>query len=197
MDFDAVMVLGKELRKDPVRGRAELWARSAAAAVAWRQGVSTVLALEAQLKGQTEAGSDIVAQRLREHGVPDSALVLDTSTRSTREEALEARRHCEEQRWSSLLVITSAYHLPRARRCFEDVFDDLSVTLWAPEDLLPSAHPMAREDILAAETPQDALRKERRAERVLLALERLLEPLPSRVRWGLEVRAGAWLRGLS
>ena len=40
---------------------------------------------------------------------------------------------------------------------------------------------------LAAETPEDALRKERRAERVLLALETLLEPLPSRVRWGLEV----------
>ena len=197
MDFDAVMVLGKELRKDPARGRAELRARAAAAATAWRAGVPRVLSLEARLRGQAQAGSELVATDLHRHAVPASALILDTQTRSTREEALEAHRLCQAHGWTRLLVITAAYHLPRARRCFEEVLSGTHVMMSAPEDLLPLADDLARLDIVSAQTPEAAVRMERRAERVLSCLATALLPLPRSVRWGIEVRAGAWLRGVS
>ena len=70
MNFDAVLILGKELRRDAERARAELRARSAAAAVALRRGVAEVWTLEARLRGQAEAGSDIVRGYLGALGVP-------------------------------------------------------------------------------------------------------------------------------
>ncbi len=194
MDFDAVMVLGKELRRDPVRGRAELRARAAAASVAWASGVPRVMALEAHLRGQATAGSALVAADLRRHGVPDEALVLDTTTYSTRQEALAARERCEAEGWNSLLVITASYHLHRACRCFEEVLGADRVALVCPEDMLGDAGPLARGDILAGEVTAAAQRVEARAEAVLSTLGFLVSPLPDRWRWGLEVQAGTWLR---
>jgi uncharacterized SAM-binding protein YcdF (DUF218 family) len=193
--IDAVIVLGKELRRDPERGRAELRARAAAAAVAWAQGVPIVVALEARLRGQDLAGSVMVADDLRRHGVPESAMVLAECTRSTREEALAVRARCAAHSWRHILVISAAYHLPRARRYFDEVMAGVRVELATPEDMLDGAGASERADILAAETSALALRTEHRAERVLTVLEALLMPLPRRWRWGLEVKAGAWLRG--
>lgn len=189
--------MGKELRRDPGRGRAELRARAAAAAVAWSRGVPTIVALEARLRGQDLAGSVMVADDLRRHGVPESAMLLAAITRSTREEALAVQERCAAHGWHRILVISAAYHLPRARRCFDEVLGGVIVELAAPEDLLDGADAIQRAEILAAETSLEAMRMERRAERVLTALEVVLTPLPSRLRWGLEVKAGAWLRGAS
>ncbi len=195
MDFDAVMVLGKELHGDPVRGRAELRARAAAAAVAWSLGVPRVMALEARLRGQEKAGSAMVAADLRVLGIPEEALVLDISTRSTREEALAAREQCDAHGWNRLLVLTAAYHLPRARRCFQEVLGSDRVALMCPEDLLERAGAAERADIVAGRVTEAAMRSEARTEALLSTLSALLSPLPARWRWGLEVQAGAWLRG--
>ena len=46
MRLDAVMVLGKELRRDPERARRELLARSVAAVVALRDGARRVITVE-------------------------------------------------------------------------------------------------------------------------------------------------------
>ena len=73
----------------------------------------------------------------------------------------------------------------------------IAVTFVAPEALLETASAAARADIQAAQIQPKALRSERRAETVLWVLETLLTPLPQRWRWGLEVKAGAWLRDVN
>jgi uncharacterized SAM-binding protein YcdF (DUF218 family) len=120
MRFDAVLVLGKELRRDPVRGALELRARAAAASAVVRAGVPVVVALEARLRGQATAGSALVADLLHEFGVPGEAMLVQSVTHSTREEALVAFDVCRDQGWSRILAITAAYHVPRARRCLEE-----------------------------------------------------------------------------
>jgi len=155
------------------------------------------MALEGRLRGQAEAGSAMVAAELRRHGVPDSAMVLDEFTRSTMEEALGAQERFIENRWSRLLVITAGYHVPRAVRCFEQVLGPEVVTFMAPEQLLEKAGELASASILGGEVSEEALRKEARTEALLSLLETLVSPLPKRWRWGLEVRAGGWLRGVS
>ena len=84
--FDGVQVLGKELRRDPSRALTELRARTAAAGVALRLGAEAVVSLEAPLRGQPMAGSQIVRMDLETLGVPPQKMILDTQTRSPREE---------------------------------------------------------------------------------------------------------------
>lgn len=194
MRFDAVVVLGKELRRDPARGMAELRARAAAAAAAHRAGVPVVVALEAHLRGQDEAGSVLVADALRAFGVPESAMVLETVTHSTREEAVVAHDLAERHGWRRLLVVTAAYHLPRARRCMEDVHGSHAVAVHTPEAILQAAAPDERTAILGAIPSQDTLQVESRAETTLQGLASLLWPLPDSLRWYLEIQAGRALR---
>ena len=150
--FDAVLVLGKELRHDPTRARRELQARCAAAAVALRQGAQVVATLEAPLRGQDISGSTLVVENLRALGVPAERIVQQQHSHSTREEAMLARTLAAAQGWRRLLVLTSAYHVPRARRIFLDHFAEGAVTLHAPEGFWRDASPEERAWI-AAGTP--------------------------------------------
>jgi uncharacterized SAM-binding protein YcdF (DUF218 family) len=194
--FDAVLILGKELRRDPERALRELRARSAGAAVALRRGVPEAWTLEAPLRGQPVAGSDIVVGLLAELGVAPGVVVAERQTRSTREEALGARRLVGARGVGRLLVVTSAYHVPRARRVFEDVLGAAAVAVHAPEALLQGATAQERDWIREGHPRPADLAHECRVEALWSGLERLIAPLPASVRWSAEVRAGALLRGL-
>lgn len=195
---DAVMVLGKELRHEPNRARRELRARSAAAAVALavEGGPRCVLTLEAPLRGQAEAGSTIVCRYLRELGVLDNQMVVERRTRSTREEALGARRVLRGRGLQRVLVLTTSYHVPRAQQIFEDVLGP-GATVWAAADLGPLAAGRAAAWIDGGRPDAPTLVAEGRVERRFHRLARWLTPLPRAVRWQLEVQAGALLRGMT
>jgi uncharacterized SAM-binding protein YcdF (DUF218 family) len=62
--------------------------------------------------------AELVAATLRGWGVTADRLVVDRSSRNTRENAQEAARIARERGWRSLLLVTSAFHLPRALGCF-------------------------------------------------------------------------------
>lgn len=189
------MILGKELRRYPERARRELRARSAAASVALRDGAREVIALEAVLRGQAHSGSRIVAEMLTELGVPAEQMLLGERTRSTREEALEGLRLSQERGYSRLVVVTSAYHVPRARRYFREAFGGLGpVEVVAPESFLQRANARERAWIEAGGTDAECLRQERPAELAFGALATALRPLPAPLRWQLEVQAGALFR---
>jgi hypothetical protein len=194
MAFDGVLILGKELRRDRDRALRELKARSAAAAAALRRGGLAVASLEAPLAGQEEAGSAIVAGYLRQLGVPDARMILRQESRSTREEAILARRLADEQGWRRLLVITAVYHAPRARRLFEEHLGRERVTVHSPQAMLRHATEQERAWIIAGESAPEALAGELRVERVFSAAASLLGVLPDRLRWGMEVQAAALLR---
>lgn len=195
LDFDGALILGKELRRDRARALRELAARSAAAAVAFRQGVSWVATLEAPLDGQEEAGSLIVARMLAEHGVPEDRVYREQTTRSTREEAVEGRRVASALGWRRTLVVTSAYHLPRARRYFQDLFGDEAEVI-SPERMLPFADEQAAAAIRAGASHPSVLRDEARVEHLFSALAAVLRPLPDDLRYQLEIRAGGLWRGV-
>lgn len=195
MSFDGVFVLGKELRRDRERALRELRARAAAASIAWREGARVVISLEAPLQGQEEAGSAIVASLLEELGVPREAMHLELVTRSTREEAVETLRVRRARGLGRLLAVTSAYHVPRARRYFEEVHGDGAVVA-PPEVLLDRANAQERRWILDGTPSPEAMADECRVEATLSTLSRLLAPLPAPVAWPLEVWAGGLWRGV-
>ncbi len=193
--FDAVQVLGKAIGRDPARAVRELWARSAAASAACRAGADRVLSLEARLRGQDQPGSDIVAEQLAALGVPQGAMLLRQSSRSTRDEAVQAAAIASKLGLQRLLVISSAYHVPRARRIFEDVLGPRSVSVHGCMALYALANPRERRLILAGEPNARTMASEGRLERALVGAEASLSMLPGPARWRLESWAGRLWRG--
>ncbi|MFH1466591.1 MAG: YdcF family protein [Pseudomonadota bacterium] len=184
--FDAVLILGKALRRDPERARRELAARAAASSAALRAGARRVLSLEALMRGQDEPGSAIVAALLAGLGVPAGRLIAAARSRSTREEALVALDLADAHGLRHLVAVTTGYHVPRARRVLEEVLGPERVSVHATTAFLALASPRERAMILAGEPGPGALHREARTERLLSAAEALVSPLPHALRWRLE-----------
>jgi uncharacterized SAM-binding protein YcdF (DUF218 family) len=71
-------------------------------------------------------------------GVPARRLLIDLDSRNTRENAVESARLLREARVKGLvLLVTSAFHMPRAVACFDKV--GLKVVPW-PVDYLRTAN---------------------------------------------------------
>lgn len=191
--YDAVLVLGKELRADPERARKELRARAAAAAAAVREGASFVATLEAKLRGQDQSGSALVAEYLAEFGVPKSQIVLGCLTRSTREEAMLGTSIFVERGVRRGLVLTAEYHVARARHLFSESLSPVEVH--APSAVWRWATPAERLAITEGIPTAAARRAEAKAERLLGTLETVLFPLPLGLRSMVEVKVGAIWRG--
>ena len=54
-------------------------------------------------------------------GVPDSAILIDTASRNTYENAVESKKIMEAGNLKTAAMITSAWHMRRALGCFEKV----------------------------------------------------------------------------
>jgi len=59
-----------------------------------------------------------MARLLRQRGVPDAALLLENQSRTTRENAVQTQRMLREHGISSVLLVTSALHMPRSMATF-------------------------------------------------------------------------------
>jgi uncharacterized SAM-binding protein YcdF (DUF218 family) len=66
--------------------------------------------------GPVEA--DVLAQQLEKWGIDKTRIVEERLSRNTRENATESAKVVAQQHWSSLLLVTSAFHMPRALACF-------------------------------------------------------------------------------
>jgi uncharacterized SAM-binding protein YcdF (DUF218 family) len=64
-------------------------------------------------------------------GVPDSSIMLESRSRNTRENAIYTKQLLDEHHFNSILLVTSAIHMPRALALFQS--QGLSVTP-APTD---------------------------------------------------------------
>ena len=106
VEYDAAVVLGGGD------------ARVAAAADVFRRGGARSVLYSGAI-GQRDAKR--VRAALRTAGVPDAAIFIEDRSRNTRENALESSRIIALRGWRSLLLITSAAHVPRALGCFRDV----------------------------------------------------------------------------
>jgi uncharacterized SAM-binding protein YcdF (DUF218 family) len=95
--------------------------------------------------------ADRLAAKLVAWGIPPAAIVAEGSSRNTRENAIESARIAASRGWHTLLLVTSAAHMPRAMGCFRAVGlepDALPVDHRAGDDraqgLLPRAASLAR-----------------------------------------------------
>ena len=69
--------------------------------------------------GTSEA--DQLAAMLRRWGIAADRIAVETRSRNTRENAVESARVVAERGWRRLLLVTSAWHMPRALGCFRKV----------------------------------------------------------------------------
>jgi len=178
MKIDAVMILGKELRRDPERARRELKARSAAASVALRNGARFAAALEARLRGQGESGSAIVGRYLADLGADPARLILADLTRSTRDEATQGALLAKKYDLRRLGVVTASYHVPRVRAYFQSALPPDRFVVFAPENMLQRSNPREREWILAGTPSEATLEEEGRLETILTVAAKVVGAVP-------------------
>lgn len=54
-------------------------------------------------------------------GIPDSVILLETNARNTRENALFSKQILDSLKYENCLLVTSAFHMKRAKACFDKV----------------------------------------------------------------------------
>jgi uncharacterized SAM-binding protein YcdF (DUF218 family) len=117
---DVIIVLGAGLRRDNTPGPA-LRRRSAQGAELWRQGIAPVILCSGGRPGnRARSEADACRELLEAEGVPASAILLEETSRSTEENALESRCILGERAWSRAVIVSDQYHMYRAARIFED-----------------------------------------------------------------------------
>jgi uncharacterized SAM-binding protein YcdF (DUF218 family) len=65
--------------------------------------------------------ADLLAGKLAQWGIPPAQIVVEAASRNTLENAVETARIASARGWRTLLVVTSAVHLPRAMGCYRAV----------------------------------------------------------------------------
>jgi uncharacterized SAM-binding protein YcdF (DUF218 family) len=63
--------------------------------------------------------AEIIRDYLVEFGVPESAIILESTSRNTHENAVNTAHLLRGHGWRSALLVTSAFHMPRAVAAFE------------------------------------------------------------------------------
>lgn len=118
---NVIIVLGAGLRADNTPGPA-LTRRSAHAAELWSAGYAPVIICSGGKPGtRTRSEADACAELLRADGVPEAAILLEDTSRSTEENALETRAIMDSHGWHSAIVVSDGFHLFRARHLFQNV----------------------------------------------------------------------------
>ena len=129
---DAVLVLGGGIRSTPAKGLGvevnEAGDRLLCGVRLWKQGTAPVLITSgARVSFQSNdpiAPEAVLSQQLaQELGVPASAVLLNEQARTTAEEAQRINQLAAEQGWKQLILVTSAFHMPRALASFHHQSD--------------------------------------------------------------------------
>ena len=124
---DAVLVLGGGIRPAPAKGLGvevnEAGDRLLCGLRLWKQGKAPVLITSGARVSFTPndpiAPEAVLSQQLaQELGIPASAMLLNDRARTTAEEAQHINQLAAEQGWKQLILVTSAFHMPRALASF-------------------------------------------------------------------------------
>ena len=125
---DAVLVLGGGIRPAPTKGLGvevnEAGDRLLCGVRLWNQSKAPVLITSggrvSLQPNDPIAPEAVLSQQLAlELGVPGSAVLLNDQTRTTAEEARRINQLAAEQGWRELILVTSAFHMPRALASFQ------------------------------------------------------------------------------
>ena len=115
---DVIIVLGAGVEADGSVG-ATFRTRIERGHALWAQGLAPVLICTGGVTGPAaRAEAEACRDALLELGVPLSDIYLETSSRNTYENAQYALEIVQAQDWENVLVVSSRYHLLRARWLF-------------------------------------------------------------------------------
>ncbi|NIM05619.1 MAG: hypothetical protein GTO55_05420, partial [Armatimonadetes bacterium] len=133
---DAIFVLGGDAAE-----------RGAHAATLYREGLSDTLVTsggredkELKLFDIHATEAEVTAQALKRGGVPDEAIVVLNVGKSTIEEGFAVLDYVLRHGWSSIIVVTSAYHTRRAEWVMNKALKELDVKVMLSPSGLEDYH---------------------------------------------------------
>jgi len=112
-DFDAIIVLGAQVKEDGTPSVA-LERRLTAALESYREKQRLIIVCGAQGANEPRAEGDVMRDWLLGRGVLPENVIAETASFNTRENLVHARAIMEERGLSQALVVTSDYHVARA-----------------------------------------------------------------------------------
>ena len=112
---DVAVVLGAKVRVDGVPS-VQLTDRLVGALHAWQRGDARYVMVSGGLGVEGHDEAEVMAAWLERRGVPRERIIVDSDGWTTWHTAVNARRALEARGLESALVVTSYYHVPRARR---------------------------------------------------------------------------------
>lgn len=117
---DVIIVLGSQVRADGEPSNS-LRSRIERGIQLYQAGYAPTLFLTGGLGRFPPAEAEAMRRVALAAGVPDSALVLDTTATSTQESMLTAAREAQGRGWRTALVVSDPFHMLRARQMARDV----------------------------------------------------------------------------
>jgi uncharacterized SAM-binding protein YcdF (DUF218 family) len=122
-DAQAIVVLGGTLRAPAAQGgHAQLTAASERILHGWRLyragKAPVILCSGGSLTGRGAPESEFMTDLLREWGIPADALMAETRSRNTAENARFSWEMLSRKGWVRILLVTSGTHMPRAAALF-------------------------------------------------------------------------------
>lgn len=118
-EYDAIIVLGAQVKPDGVPSIQLQW-RLDAAAQAWQERNSLVVVCGAQGSNEPAPEAHVMREELIRQGVPEESILMDDKSFNTRQNIRNAVQLMEGRDVDRVLIVTSDYHLPRAMALAED-----------------------------------------------------------------------------
>ena len=126
-DYDAVIVLGAQVKPDGEPSVQLAWRLDQAAEV-WKKKQVPVVVCGAKGKDEPEAEAAVMKRYLENKGVSGEMILTDPDSYNTEQNIAHAKRLLEEYSASvrKVIIVTSDYHVPRAMALAEDLGLDAS-----------------------------------------------------------------------
>ena len=124
-DYDAIIVLGAQVKPDGTLSLQLQW-RVDAAAQAWKDRNCLVVVCGAQGANEPATEASVMRAELIRQGVPEEYILMDDKSFNTRQNIANAVTLLDGREVDHVLVVTSDYHLPRAMAIAEDAGLDAS-----------------------------------------------------------------------
>lgn len=113
----AIIILGARVEKNNLPGDS-LQARTEKAVMLYKRNYAAAIICTGGLGDNPPSEALASASLALRLGVPRDALILETKSTNTRENARNAAAICRKHGWSSVIAVSDPYHLWRVRRDF-------------------------------------------------------------------------------
>lgn len=118
-DYDAIIVLGAQVKPDGEPSIQLRW-RLDAAAEAWKDSAALIVTCGAQGGNEPAPEALVMRDYLVAQGVEEEMILTDTESWNTRQNIRNAVALLAGREVERVLIVTSDYHLPRAMALAED-----------------------------------------------------------------------------